>query len=96
MSQPLHFCAYNANLLCEIPFKRRLTFEIAECTFTEAHGASGSLELNIGLPGRLVEKEDIKLSNWLMLSFYFTKHCLPLHWLYLQMYFKFDSQLVYH
>ena len=65
MSQPLHFCAYNANLLCEIPFKRRsrLTFEIVECTFTEADAARASLEMNIGLPGRLVEKEDIILSN---------------------------------
>ena len=76
MSQPLHFCAYNANLLCEIPFKRRsrLTFEIVEGTFTEAHGARASLELNIELPGQLVEKEDIKLSNWLMLSAHFLLH----------------------
>ena len=65
MSQPLHFCASNANLLCEIPFKRRsrLTFKIVEGTFTEAHAAIASLKLNNGWPVRLVEMEDIKHLN---------------------------------
>ena len=36
------------------------------------------VKVNVNDNEILVEKEDIKLSNWLMLTFYFTKHCLIL------------------